>query len=132
MKIRQLQTLLDTRPSVSGSTFLVSALYIISWVLAAAFLLLGIGLLAESLFHARLFLNWVARQLNLMLNEGQRWNIAMTLGIISLALGVIFSGVIFLSKMVLKRNHFIIETEDWLYANVSELHKKPTPAQKRK
>ena len=132
MKIRQLQTLLDERPSVSGSTFLVSALYIISWVLAAAFLLLGFGLLAESLFHARLFLNWVARQLNLMLNEDQRWNIAMTLGIISLVLGVIFSGVILLSKMVLKRNHFIIETEDWLYANISELDKKPRPANKRK
>ncbi len=130
MRIKELQNLLDTQPSVSGSTFLVGTLYVISWILAAIFLVLGIGLLLESFFGFKIFLDWVSRQINLVLNEDQRTGIASSLGLICLILSVIFAGVIFLSKMVLNRNHYIIQMEDWIYTNLTEIKK--TAAKRKK
>lgn len=121
MKIKQLQTLLDSQPSVSGNTFLVSALYILSWILAIAFFILAIGLLLESAFHFKIFLDWVSRQINFVLNQEQRWKISTSFGLISLFLSLIFAGMIFVSKMVLTRNHFIIQLEDWLLENIKEV-----------
>ena len=126
MRMKELQNLLDHRPSVSGNTFLVGALYVLSWVLFAVFLILGIGLLLESLLHYRIFLQWISVQLNLELNESQRWSIATSFGLLSLLLSVIFAGVIFLCRMVLNRNRFIIEIEDWIYGNLSDIKKKPS------
>lgn len=124
MKIKELQTLLDSQPSVSGSTFLVGSLYVISWILCAAFLILGIGLLLEAFFGFSIFLNWVSKQMNLALTEEQRAGIATSFGLLSLILGVIFGGVILLSRMVLKRNHYMIRMEDWIYANLSDIRKR--------
>lgn len=132
MKIRELQTLLNSRPSVSGSTYLVGALYVISCLLAAVFFILGVGLLLESLFHMKIFLDWLSRNLRIVLNEEQRWTIATSFGSISLILSCIFVGVIVLSRMILKRNHFIIQTEDWLYHNVPELTKRPLKTSRKK
>ena len=130
MKLKELQTILDSQPSVSGSTFLVGSLYVISWILAAVFLILGIGLLLESAFHFKIFLEWVSRNLNIALNEDQRWKIATSFGIISLILAVIFAGVIVLCRMILKRNHFIIQMDDWIYSNITEVTKRKTRTKK--
>lgn len=130
MKIKELQTLLDSQPSMSGSTFLVGFLFVVSCLLSAFFIVLGIGLLLESTLHYRIFLDWVSRNLKLLLNEDQRSTIATTLGIISVILSFLFGGVIFLCRMILKRNHFIMQTEDWLYDNVIEVKRK-TSARKR-
>lgn len=123
MKIRELQNLMDAQPSVSGSTFLVGALYVVSAVLAVLFLILGIGALLESLLHFKIFLSWLAQHLGIALNEDQRWTIATGLGITALILFIIFTGVILLCRMVLERNHFIIGVEEWLFQNISELKK---------
>ena len=123
MKIKELQTLLDSQPSVSGSTFLVGSLYVLSWILATAFLVLGIGLLLEGFLGFRIFLDWVSKQINLILDESQRTQIATSFGTICLLLSAVFTGVIFLSKMVLKRNHYMIQMEDWIYANLTEIKK---------
>lgn len=131
MKLRELQTLLDSQPSVSGSTFLVGTLYLISWILAVFFFILGIGLLLESAFHFKIFLDWLSRNLNIVLNEEQRWKIATSFGIISLILALIFVGVIILCRMVLKRNHFIIQLEDWLYLNVADIKKNSIKRRKK-
>lgn len=130
MRLKELQTILDNQPSVSGNTFLIGALYILSWILFLAFLILGIGLLLESLFHFKIFLEWVSKQLNVALNEDQRWKIATSFGLLSLFLNAIFLGVIFLCRMVLNRNRFIIEVDDWIYANLSEIKKKTAPKRK--
>lgn len=131
MKIKELQTLLDGQPSVSGSTFLVGTLYAVSWILAAGFFILGIGLFLEAAFDFKIFLNWVSRQLNLILNDDQRKGIAGSLGTLSLILSIIFVGVIFLSRMVLRRNNFIIQIEDWIYDNLSEIKKTTRKSSKK-
>ena len=123
MNNRSLQKIVDTQPSVSGSTFLVSALFVISWILMVGLFILSIGLFLESFFHYKIFLDWVSRQLSFGLNEEQRWKIATSFGLFSLFLSIVFLGVIFLCKMVLRRNHFIIEMEDWIYANIKEVKK---------
>lgn len=130
MKLKELQTILDNQPSVSGNTFLVGALYVLSWLFFAAFLVLGIGLLLESFFHLKIFLNWLSRNLNIILNEEQRWKIATSFGIVSLVLSAVFGGVIFLCRMILNRNRFIIEIEDWIYENVSEIKKTTAKSKK--
>ncbi len=124
MKIKELQNLLDSQPSVSGNTFLVGTLYVISWLLFAAFLVLGIGLLLESFSHLKIFLEWLSRNLNITLNDEQRWKIATSFGLISLILSAVFGGVIALCRMILKRNNFIIQTEEWLYENIKEITRK--------
>ncbi|HPW88214.1 hypothetical protein SAMN05421789_103127 [Kaistella chaponensis] len=123
MNEKNLQKIIDTQPSVSGSTFLVSTLFIISWLLMVGLFVLSIGLFLESYLHYKIFLDWVSRQLNFGLNEEQRWKIAVSFGLFSLFLSIIFLGVIFLCKMVLRRNHFIIQIEDWIFANMKELKK---------
>ena len=123
MKIRELQILLNNQPSISGNTFVVGALLVISCLLAFAFLILGIGLFLESWFGYKIFLNWVARQLNLLLDIEQRTTLAVSFGTSALILCVVFCGVIYLCRMILRRNHFMILTEDWLYANITELTK---------
>ena len=129
MNDKNLQKIIDSQPSVSGSTFLVSALFVISWILMTVLFILAIGLFLESFLHYKIFLTWVSRQLNFSLNEDQRWKIATSFGLFSMFLSIVFLGVIFLCKMVLRRNHFIIEIEDWLFANIKEV-RKPRPKKK--
>jgi hypothetical protein len=38
-------------------------------------------------------------------------------------LSIIFGGVIVLCKMVLRRNHYIIQIEDWILGNIKEVKK---------
>lgn len=130
MKIKELQTLLDAQPSVSGSTFFVGAIFIGAALFATAFLILGIGLLMESQFHIKIFLEWMSRNLGIALNDDQRWKIATSFGLISLVLALFFTGVIFLCRMILKRNHYMIQMEDWIYGNLSEIRKRQSKSSK--
>lgn len=131
MRLKELQNILDNQPSVSGSTFLVGALYVISIVLFLGFLVLGIGLLLESLLHYKIFLDWVSQQLHVFLNEEQRYKIATSFGLLSLFLSLVFLGVIFLCRMVLTRNKFIIDIDEWIYSNLSQITKR-TAAKRKK
>lgn len=130
MKLKELKTLLDNQPSVSGNTFLVGSLYVISIILSAIFFIMGVSLLMEAWFDWKIFLDWISRQLKIILNEEQRSSIALSFGIISLFLSVIFAGVIALSRMVLNRNHYIIQLDDWIYQNISQT-KKPVRKTKK-
>ncbi len=123
MRIKELQLLLNSQPSVSGNTFLVGALYVISWALTLFFLVLGVGLLSEGFLGLKIFLNWISRSIKLNLNNQQHQNIALSFGWISFVLAVIFSGVIYLCKMVLRRNHYIIQIEEWLFQNIPDSKK---------
>lgn len=130
MKIKELQNILNTQPSVSGNTFFIFLVWGISWLFAVSFFILGIGLLLESALHYKIFLDFVSRQINLDLDEQQRWKISTSFGIISLILSFIFTGMIFICKMVLVRNHFIIQIEDWLVTEIKEIKIKPTKSKK--
>lgn len=130
MKIKELQTILDAQPSVSGNTYFIFIIWGISWLLAITFFILGIGLLLESLLHYKIFLNFVARQINLVLDENQRWTLSSSFGILSLILAAIFGSMIFICRMVLVRNHFIIQLEDWLISEVKEIKIKPRKSRK--
>ena len=123
MKLRELQTILDGQPSVTGNTFIVGFLYILAIILAAIFLILGVGLFLEGWFDFKIFLNWVSKQFGLLLNDDQRADIARSFGTFSLLLALIFAGFIYLCKMVLSRNNFIIQIEDWIFQNISEVRK---------
>ena len=125
MKTKELQNILDKQPSVSGNTFFIFLVWGISWLLAVFFFVLGIGLLLESLLHYKIFLDFVSRQIHLILDEQQRWKISTSFGVICLILSFIFVGIIFISKMVLVRNHFIIQIEDWLISEIKEIKIKP-------
>ena len=93
--------------------------------MAKKFFVLGIGLLLESALHYKIFLDFVSRQINLVLDPVQRWKISTSFGVIYLILSFIFVGIIFISKMVLVRNHFIIQIEDWLISEIKEIKIKP-------
>lgn len=121
MKIKILQNLLDQQPSVAGTTFIIGALYVVSIALTLFFLVLGLGLLLEGWMNILLFLNWVSRQFNLVLNDDQREAIAFSFGSFSLILSVVFAAFIYLCRMVLKRNLFIIQMEEWIYNNITEI-----------
>ena len=123
MNIKNLQQILNSQPSVSGSTFLVTSLFVISWLLMVTLFVLSIGLFLESFLHYKIFLEWISKQLQFDLNEEQRWKIATSFGLVSLFLSIVFGGVIFLCKMVLRRNHYIMQTEDWILDNVKEVKK---------
>ncbi len=123
MKIKELQTLLDQQPSVSANTLFVGILYVLAWILTLGFLILGLGLLLEGWFDWKLFLDWVSRQFGLILNEEQRSSISVSFGVFSLILGVVFGGVIYLCRWILQRNHFIIQMEDWVYNNLTDIKK---------
>ena len=130
MKIKELQNILNTQPSVSGNTYFIFLVWGISWLLAVAFFILGIGLLLESMLHYKIFLDFVARQINLILDENQRWVLSSSFGIVSLLLAGIFASMIVICKMVLVRNHFIIQLEDWLISEVKEIKIKPRKSKK--
>lgn len=130
MKIKELQNILNTQPSVSGNTYFIFFVWGISWLLAVAFFILGIELLLESMLHYKIFLDFVARQINLILDENQRWALSSSFGIVSLLLAGIFASMIVICKMVLVRNHFIIQLEDWLISEVKEIKIKPRKSKK--
>ena len=130
MKIKELQNILNTQPSVSGNTYFIFLVWGISWLLAVSFFILGIGLLLESMLHYKIFLDFVARQINLILDENQRWALSSSFGIVSLLLAGIFASMIVICKMVLVRNHFIIQLEDWLISEVKEIKIKPRNSKK--
>ena len=130
MKIKELQNILDTQPSVSGNTYFIFIIWGISWLLAITFFILGIGLLLESLLHYKIFLDFVARQINLVLDENQRWTLSSSFGILLLILSGIFGSMIYICRMVLVRNHFIIQLEDWLLSEIKEIKIKPRKSKK--
>lgn len=130
MKTKELQNILDKQPSVSGNTFFIFLVWGISWLLAIFFFVLGIGLLLESALHYKIFLDFVSRQINLVLDPEQRWKISTSFGVICLILSFIFVGMIFISKMVLVRNHFIIKIKDWLISEIKEIKLKPRKSRK--
>lgn len=130
MKTKELQNILDKQPSVSGNTFFIFLVWGISWLLAIFFFVLGIGLLLESLLHYKIFLDFVSRQIHLILDEQQRWKISTSFGLISFVLCFIFVGMIFICKMVLVRNQFIIQIEDWLISEIKEIKLKPRKSRK--
>ena len=130
MKIKELQNILNTQPSVSGNTYFIFLVWGISWLLAVSFFILGIGLLLESMLHYKIFLDFVARQINLILDENQRWALSSSFGIVSLLLAGIFASMIVICKMVLVRNHFIIQLEEWLISEVKEIKIKPRKSKK--
>lgn len=130
MKIKELQNILNAQPSVSGNTYFIFFVWGISWLLAVAFFILGIGLFLESMLHYKIFLNFVARQINLILDENQRWVLSSSFGIVSLLLAGIFASMIVICKMVLVRNHFIIQLEDWLISEIKEIKIKPRKSKK--
>ena len=74
MKIKQLQSILDQQPSVSGNTYFIFIVWGISWLFALVFLLLGIGLLLESLLHYKIFLDTVAQKLQKVYMSGRQYN----------------------------------------------------------
>lgn len=125
MKLKELQTLLENQPSISSNTFLVSALYLLSWILACGFLLSGILLLLEAFLNWKILLYWLSAQIKLVLTAEQRIHIALSFGIISIFLSVLFGGMIFLCRMILKRNSYIITLDDWIFNNITDL-KKPS------
>ena len=131
MKIRELQSILNAQPSVSRSTFVVGSLYVVCCVLAIVFLILGIGLLLESFFHFIIFLEWISRNTGILLNEVQRWSIATTLGVIALIWSAIFAGLIVICRMVLRRNHYIMTIEDWIYQNIKDVNRPPAQASRK-
>ena len=98
MKIKELQNILNTQPSVSGNTYFIFIVWGISWLLAVAFFILGIGLLLESMLHYKIFLDFVARQINLLLDENQRSALSSSFGVGSLILAGIFASMIFICK----------------------------------
>ena len=130
MKIKELQNILNTQPSVSGNTYFIFTIWGISWLLAVTFLVIGIGLLLESLLHYKIFLDFVAREINLVLDEQQRWKLSSSFGVISVILSAVFASMIFICKMVLVRNHFIIQLEDWLISEIKEIKIKPRKTKK--
>ena len=130
MNIKELQKILDTQPSVSGNTYFIFFVWGISWLFAVAFFILSIGLFLESMLHYKIFLDFVARQINLILDENQRWALSSSFGIVSLLLAGIFASMIVICKMVLVRNHFIIQLEDWLISEVKEIKIKPRKSKK--
>lgn len=132
MKLRELQILLDQQPSVITNTYVVVVLNILGYILAIGFLILGLGLLIEGWLDWKVFLEWVSRQFNIILNQEQRSDIAISFGIFSLILSLIFGGVIYLSRWILQRNHFIMEMEDWIYNNLSEIKRKRIQSKKKK
>lgn len=131
MKIRELQSILNAQPSVSRSTFVVGSLYVLCCVLAIVFLILGIGLLLESFFHFKIFLEWISRNTGILLNEVQRWSIATILGVIALIWSAIFAGLIVICRMVLRRNHYIMTIEDWIYQNIKDVNRPPAQASRK-
>ena len=130
MKIKELQNILDTQPSVSGNTYFIFIIWGISWLLAITFFILGVGLLLESLLHYKIFLDFVARQINLVLDENQRWTLSSSFGILLLILSGVFGSMIYICRMVLVRNHFIIQLEDWLLSEIKEIKIKPRKSKK--
>lgn len=131
MKIRELQSILNAQPSVSRSTFVVGSLYVLCCVLAIVFLILGIGLLLESFFHFKIFLEWISRNTGILLNEVQRWSIATILGVIALIWSAIFAGLIVICRMVLRRNHYIMTIEDWIYQNIKDVNRPQAQASRK-
>lgn len=121
MKLKQLQTIIDRRPAVTTNTFLISALFAASLFLAAIFLILGLALILEGLFEFKIILNTVADALKMNPNEDQRRNISLVLGFISVLLAVVYAVAARVSKMVLQRNSFILDMEDWIAQNIKEI-----------
>lgn len=119
MNIKSLEKMYAEKPSVLRSTYLVFVFWVLSWILMLAFLGLAIGLLLESAFEYRYFIDWIFKsfKLNFPFSDYERWKFATTFGLISLFLSIFFLGTAILCKMILHRNKFILELEDWLKIN---------------
>lgn len=133
MKLRELENLLQRRPSVTGNTFGVIALFIISAILLIVFFILGLGLLVESRWGSEIFLNELSTQMRVTLNDEQRAGLSQFFGLFSIFLSAIFTGVVFICRMVLRRNKFILEIEDRIDNNIARMNlAKPTKSKIKK
>lgn len=126
MNTKNIQTLLDKQPNASENTYLVFILLGISWVLMIVLFILAIGLWIENLSHYSIFLDWLVQKTALKITptEEQRSSFSLCFGLLCFGLSLVFLGGIFLCRMILHRNQFILEIEDWLFANIASIQKK--------
>ena len=101
----------DSSPGVVGSTYIVGLVYVLSWVVLGCAMLAFVVVLLSGPSSSGLVVFYLPEGLQRLDKEG--WQ-ALKAVLLSLGALVILLSLasLFLSKMVLKRNHFLLEQEE--------------------
>lgn len=116
----KLNELLDNRPSAIGNTFVIVVIRFISGLIGTALFIVGVSILIHNLVYDEFL-----AQFNIVEELGKRtMNI---IGGVAFIVGVLFFGVVRLCSMLIKRNLFLLELDEWRYnreVNEKELKNK--------
>lgn len=105
---QKLIELLDKRPSALRNSGVIVLVLIASWLIGFSLLIIGISFLIHNLSYYKLL-----KQFNIIKDfEPTAMNI---IGISTVIVGVLLLFVVRLCKMLIRRNMFLLELDEWRY-----------------
>jgi len=116
----KLNELLDNRPNAIGNTFVIVVIRFISGLMGTALFIVGVSILIHNLVYDEFL-----AQFNVVEDlDNRTMNI---IGSVAFIVGILFFGVVRLCSMLIKRNLFLLELDEWRYnweVNEKELKNK--------
>lgn len=104
---QKLIELLDNRPSAIRNTLVIGVVRILAWLIGIALFIVGLSILTQ---------NFVYKQfLTQFINENVDNTTTNIIGIFLIILAVLLFFVVRLCKMLIKRNLFLLELDEWRY-----------------
>jgi hypothetical protein len=105
---QKLIELLDKRPSVIRNSFVIGLVQLLSWIIGTSLFIVGISILIHNFVYDELLARFdIVKELdNTLMNS---------IGISSLVVGLLLFAIIRLCKMLIKRNLFLLELDEWRY-----------------
>lgn len=101
----------DSSPGVVGSTYIVGLVYVLSWIVLGCALVAFVVVLLSGPTSSGMMLFYLPESLH-GLDKGA-WQALKALLLSLGALVILLSlAALYLSKMVLRRNHFLLQQED--------------------
>jgi hypothetical protein len=98
--------LLDNRPSALRNSFVIGVVRILAWLIGAFLFIVGLSILIHNFVY-----DGFLAQFDII--EKLDTTTTSIIGITSLAVAVLFFVVVRLCKMLIRRNLFLLELDEW-------------------
>lgn len=106
--------LLDNRPSAIGNSFVIGVVRILAWLIGTALIIIGLSILIHNSVHEGFLTQFsIIEKLDTSATSG----IAIT----AIILAILLLFVARLCKMLIRRNMFLLELDEWRYEWEKEL-----------
>lgn len=108
---QRLTEILDNRPSAIRNTIVIKIIHILAGLVGFCLFIVGLSIVTSTFLNSNFFSQFVQFK-----DSGDSGDLTMyIIGFIALVVGLILFVVVRLCKMLIKRNMFLLELDEWRY-----------------